>query len=122
MNPANGRERPSMVAIIDEARCVGCTKCLPPCPTDAIIGANRLMHTVIAALCTGCELCIAPCPVDCIALVPRASLAHATASIEPNAADNRARYVAHLQRAAERDAVRQRELSRAKSTATRLPP
>jgi Na+-translocating ferredoxin:NAD+ oxidoreductase subunit B len=102
LNPANGCEGPAMVASIDEARCVGCTKCLPPCPTDAIVGANRLMHTVIAALCTGCELCIAPCPVDCIVLVPRASLAHSAARIEPKAADNRARYAAHLQRTATR--------------------
>lgn len=115
LNPANGADGPALVAVIDESRCVGCTKCLPPCPTDAIVGANRLMHTVVAALCTGCELCIAPCPVDCIAMVPR-SLA------EPGAADNRVRYAAHQQRAAERDATRQRELARAKSSVARPPP
>ena len=58
------------VAFIDEARCIGCTKCLPPCPVDAIAGAPRRMHTVIAELCTGCELCVAPCPVDCIVMIP----------------------------------------------------
>ncbi len=59
-----------MVAVIDEDRCIGCTLCLPPCPVDAIIGAQGFMHTVIDKDCTGCELCIAPCPVDCISLVP----------------------------------------------------
>ena len=51
-------------------RCIGCTKCLPPCPVDAIVGAPRRMHTVVAELCTGCELCVAPCPVDCIVMIP----------------------------------------------------
>ena len=59
-----------MVAYIDEAHCIGCTLCLPPCPVDAIIGANNKMHTVINSECTGCELCIPACPVDCITLLP----------------------------------------------------
>jgi len=58
-----------MLAVIDEAACIGCTLCLPPCPVDAIVGAQGLMHTVIAQECTGCELCIPACPVDCINLV-----------------------------------------------------
>ena len=58
------------VALIDEARCIGCTRCIDACPVDAIAGAQDLMHTVIAAYCTGCELCLPPCPVDCIELVP----------------------------------------------------
>jgi electron transport complex protein RnfB len=56
------------VAWIDEERCIGCARCLPACPVDAIVGAPRQMHTVIAAQCTGCELCLPPCPVDCIEL------------------------------------------------------
>ena len=56
------------MAIIDEAWCIGCTLCIKACPTDAILGANKLMHTVIEPWCTGCELCIPVCPVDCIAL------------------------------------------------------
>jgi len=56
------------VAIIDEARCIGCLHCRNACPVDAIVGASGRMHTVIAAECTGCELCVAPCPVDCIDL------------------------------------------------------
>ncbi|NJD05474.1 MAG: electron transport complex subunit RsxB [Methylococcaceae bacterium] len=64
------------LAVIDEARCIGCTLCVQACPVDAIVGASRLMHTVIAAECTGCELCLPPCPVDCIRMEPvRPSLA-----------------------------------------------
>jgi Na+-translocating ferredoxin:NAD+ oxidoreductase subunit B len=69
------------VALIDESTCIGCAKCLPVCPTDAIVGATKRMHTVIAEDCTGCELCIIACPVDCISLRPArtfASAAHAT--------------------------------------------
>jgi electron transport complex protein RnfB len=58
------------VAVIDEARCIGCARCLPVCPVDAIVGAAKWMHTVIEDHCTGCERCVAPCPVDCIQLVP----------------------------------------------------
>ena len=68
LNPANGLEGPRCVAVIDEAWCIGCTLCLPVCPTDAILGTNKLMHTVVEPDCTGCELCIAACPVDCISL------------------------------------------------------
>jgi electron transport complex protein RnfB len=69
LDPACGEETPSRVAVIDEDACIGCTKCIQACPVDAIVGARKLMHTVIADLCTGCELCIPPCPVDCIAMV-----------------------------------------------------
>jgi electron transport complex protein RnfB len=68
LNPEHGTEGPRQVAIIDEAWCIGCTLCIKACPTDAILGANKLMHTVIEPWCTGCELCIPVCPVDCIAL------------------------------------------------------
>jgi len=93
LNPANGIEAPPLVAQIDEELCIGCAKCLPPCPTDAIVGAHQQMHTVVLALCTGCELCIAPCPVDCISLVPRAELPGASPA--PDAHENRTRYAAH---------------------------
>ncbi|WP_349431849.1 electron transport complex subunit RsxB [Methylomarinum sp. Ch1-1] len=66
LNPDYGSEQPRKVAFIIEQDCIGCTKCLPPCPVDAILGANKHMHTVIETECTGCELCIAPCPVNCI--------------------------------------------------------
>jgi len=65
-----GEHKPPLVALIDETRCIGCTLCIQACPVDAIVGAQKVMHTVIADYCTGCELCLPPCPVDCIALVP----------------------------------------------------
>ncbi len=96
LNPANGAEGPPLAAQIDEGACIGCAKCLPPCPTDAIIGARKRMHTVVLERCTGCELCVAPCPVDCIAMVPRASLPGAPAA--PDCGSNRERYAAHTER------------------------
>lgn len=60
---------PPKLAVIREAECIGCTKCITACPFDSIIGASKLMHTVITDLCTGCELCVEPCPVDCIDIV-----------------------------------------------------
>ncbi len=70
LNPHNGIEKPLTLAFIDEAICIGCTLCIKACPVDAISGAAKQMHTVVAALCTGCELCVAPCPVDCISMEP----------------------------------------------------
>ena len=66
LNAENGVEKPAAVAFIREAECIGCTLCIQACPVDAIVGAAKRMHTVIAAECTGCELCLPPCPVDCI--------------------------------------------------------
>ena len=68
LNPTHGIEGPRAVAIIDENWCIGCTLCIDVCPTDAILGSNKLMHTVIEAHCTGCELCLPVCPVDCISM------------------------------------------------------
>ena len=68
LNPEHGSEGPRHIAVIDEAWCIGCTLCIKACPTDAIVGSNKRMHTVIEPWCTGCELCIPVCPVDCIAL------------------------------------------------------
>jgi len=65
-----GSHQPLQVAVIDEQFCIGCTLCIQACPVDAIIGASKLMHTVLPAQCTGCDLCVAPCPVDCISMVP----------------------------------------------------
>jgi electron transport complex protein RnfB len=61
---------PPQVAYIREAECIGCTKCIQACPIDAIVGAAKLMHTVLIDECTGCDLCVAPCPVDCIEMHP----------------------------------------------------
>ena len=105
LNSDNGLEAAPTVAVIDEARCIGCTKCLPPCPVDAIAGAPRRMHTVIAELCTGCELCVAPCPVDCISMIPVLKSVVPTLTL-PEAIDSRVRYAAHNERIARRAAER----------------
>lgn len=100
LNPANGVEKPREVAYILEEHCIGCTKCLPACPVDAIVGANKRMHTVIVSECTGCELCIAPCPVDCIVMVPDTAqdgAARGPINLE-EATHFRHRYEAHLAR------------------------
>lgn len=106
LNPANGVEKPREVAYILEEHCIGCTKCLPACPVDAIVGANKRMHTVIVPECSGCELCIAPCPVDCIVMVPDSALdGAARGAIDAiEAAHFRHRYHAHLTRTERRRA------------------
>lgn len=88
-----GTEGPPLVAWIDEPACIGCARCLPPCPTDAIIGARKRMHAVIAADCSGCELCVPACPVDCIHMVPAPGLE--AAPLPPAAVAERA---AHFRR------------------------
>lgn len=70
LDQSHGVEKPREVAFIDEQTCIGCTLCIQACPVDAIVGAAKLMHTIVADLCTGCELCIPPCPVDCISMQP----------------------------------------------------
>jgi electron transport complex protein RnfB len=116
LNPANGAEAPPTVAFIDESRCIGCARCLPPCPVDAIVGAAKFMHTVLIERCTGCALCVAPCPVDCIEM--RASPVHA--AIPPQ--QNRVRFKAHTARISARAAARQREIDASKAGAARAVP
>jgi electron transport complex protein RnfB len=113
VNPRFGTATPGIVAWIDEARCIGCARCLPPCPVDAIVGAARRMHTVLATECTGCELCLPACPVDCILLVPRPI----PAGPDPTPAENRERYVAHGERESRRAAERARRLEERKRDA-----
>ena len=69
LDTSYGEHKPKQVALIDESICIGCVMCIKACPTDAIVGAAKLMHTVIERDCTGCELCIEPCPVDCIDMI-----------------------------------------------------
>ena len=68
LNQVHGRENEPHLALIDESLCIGCVKCIKACPVDAILGAAKQMHTVLAEECTGCELCVAPCPMDCISM------------------------------------------------------
>lgn len=70
LNEEHGEEKPRTVAVIREDVCIGCTLCIQACPVDAILGAAKLMHTVIESECTGCDLCVPPCPVECIDMVP----------------------------------------------------
>ena len=77
LDSAHGQEDVKKVAFIREDECIGCTKCIQACPVDAILGAAKQMHTVIADECTGCDLCVEPCPVDCIDMIPAATSASA---------------------------------------------
>ncbi len=70
LDAEHGEEQAKSVAFIREEECIGCTKCIQACPVDAILGAAKQMHTVIASECTGCDLCVEPCPVDCIDMIP----------------------------------------------------
>ena len=92
LNPVNGSERPRPVAFIDEALCIGCTLCIQACPVDAILGANKQMHTILPSLCTGCDLCVAPCPVDCIVMYPVTETAGWDAWSQPQADAARLRH------------------------------
>lgn len=106
-----GTTLPPTTAFINETACIGCTLCISACPVDAIVGANRRMHTVIAAECTGCALCLPPCPVDCITLAPtgapRDRAVQRAASLRL-----KKRHESHLQRLRER-----KEKKRAQRTA-----
>jgi len=93
LDPRFGVHKPRTRAVIDENTCIGCRKCLDVCPVDAILGARKLMHTVIAGECNGCELCLPPCPVDCIVMQPdltgHARSASGTPRSEPDRASAR---------------------------------
>jgi electron transport complex protein RnfB len=117
LDPANGVEQPRAAAFIREELCIGCTLCIQACPVDAIVGAPKLMHTVLTDACTGCELCVPPCPLDCIDMLSLRELARrgspeaSSEASTPVAAHSRrwrARYGFHLFRTArerqERDA------------------
>lgn len=113
LNPRNGVESAPRVAWIDETRCIGCARCLAPCPVDAIVGAPKYMHTVLGAHCTGCELCLPPCPVDCIELRPGPT----PAANQPEL--NRSRFDARNARLLNKNIERQRELDAKKAAAPR---
>lgn len=96
LNPEHGLETPRNVVFIDEDWCIGCTLCIKACPVDAIMGSNKLMHTVIEPWCTGCELCLPVCPVDCIVLETVSGNATGWAAWSPEQAEQaRIRYEFH---------------------------
>jgi len=104
LDPACGREGARALAVIDEAACIGCALCIKACPVDCIVGASKLMHTVIDAQCTGCERCVPACPVDCISMRPLSgTLTGWAAWSTEQAASARARYIRRRERT-ERDA------------------
>ena len=84
-------EAPAQIAFIREAECIGCTKCIQACPVDAIVGAAKLMHTVIVDECTGCDLCVAPCPVDCIEMRPLSTVVPIVGGLASNDHEREAR-------------------------------
>jgi len=95
IDPECGTPGPRRVAFIEQEHCIGCTLCIEACPVDAIVGANKRMHTVLADWCTGCDLCVAPCPVDCIVMTPMPTPA---AWSDQDAGQARARYEARQAR------------------------
>jgi Na+-translocating ferredoxin:NAD+ oxidoreductase subunit B len=96
LDQERGVEGPRAVAIIDEAWCIGCTLCIQACPVDCIVGAAKVMHTVVEPHCTGCELCVPACPVDCIAMLPVTGAATGWQAWSPEQAQNsRERYAFH---------------------------
>ena len=106
LDPDVGQPGPLLVAVIDEAACIGCTLCIQACPVDAIVGAQKRMHAILSSLCSGCELCIEPCPVDCISMMPAGrdwSPADASAARERHSLRNKR--IAKHERIANRVAV-----------------
>ena len=93
LDPSCGAPGPRLIAQIDNSLCIGCTKCIPVCPTDAIVGAPKLQHWVITDACTGCELCLPPCPVNCISFkIATKEQSHLTQWLQTDADQARERY------------------------------
>jgi len=115
LNPANGLEQPMALAVIDESLCIGCTLCIQACPVDAIVGAAKLMHSVLPDWCTGCDLCVAPCPVDCISMQP---VAPPRAWTPADADLARSRYYARNERLAAEKHEREQKLAARTSSST----
>lgn len=103
LNTQFGEHKPKSIAVIDEAQCIGCVKCIAVCPVDAIVGTAKWMHTVITSECIGCELCMTPCPVDCITMLPLENPDFAPSNLHA-----KQRYIARQQRK-EMDALEKAE-------------
>jgi len=119
LNPEFGQHKPKSVAFIVEQDCIGCVKCLAACPVDAILGAAKYMHTVIAVECTGCELCIAPCPVDCIIMQPIVNQEISRAEKLAKALHAKQRYEAQLARK-EQEAIEKAERLKRQKAALKM--
>ena len=119
LDPECGIEQPETIAWVDAERCIGCARCLPACPVDAIVGARRMLHTVINDWCTGCELCLPACPVDCIIMRPRP--ASGADALPPVANDNADRYAAHQRRHADQHQARASLIAERKRAAAPIP-
>lgn len=125
LDPTFGVHEPRRRAMIDEALCIGCRKCIDVCPVDAIVGARKWIHTVIAAQCTGCELCLPPCPVDCINVVPAAATVRGQSWPEyshEEVRDWRARTRARLERLARGGGTRRTRRARKDTSAIKDAP
>ncbi len=122
LDPRFGQEGPMTVAVIDENWCIGCTLCIKACPTDAILGTHKRMHTVLDVYCTGCDLCLPVCPVDCISMVPVSGEASGWAAwSEEQAQQGRRRYTARRERLAREVTERQdRHITQATSKLAQL--
>lgn len=122
LNPTHGREGPMTVALIDEHWCIGCTLCIKACPTDAIVGTNKRMHTVLPQYCTGCDLCLPVCPVDCIQMHTVSDDRTGWAAWSPEQAQQaRQRYDARQSRLAREEAATQaRNLAKAEDKLANL--
>jgi electron transport complex protein RnfB len=107
LDPQVGNIEPPTTALIDAESCIGCAKCLPACPVDAILGARKALHQVIEKECTGCGLCLPPCPVDCITLVPTGKPVLTANEITENADRNRKKYQKHQVRIEQRKLMKQ---------------
>lgn len=123
LDPTFGLESPRSVVFIDENWCIGCTLCIDACPTDAIVGSNKRMHTVIEDVCTGCELCLPVCPVDCIMLENASGVDTGWAAWSaPQAQQARARYASRQIRLEQQaDAQTQRQIEKAQAKLADLP-
>ncbi len=111
LNPEHGQEAPRQVMWIDESWCIGCTLCIKACPTDAIVGTNKRMHTIIEPWCTGCELCLPVCPVDCIRTEPASGPLTGWSAWSPEQAETaRSRYAFRSLRIQQEEREHQKKL------------